>query len=44
VSSCGNAGPALGDVTGTRVGLPQRWQLRVIPAAAALTTSGLAQC
>ena len=35
---------ALADTIGTSVGLPQRWQFRVIPAAAALTTSGLAHC
>src|SRR5205823_2535089 len=44
VSSCGGVGLALADAVGTSVGLPQRWQFRVIPAAAALTTSGLAQC
>src|SRR5438445_9364270 len=44
VSSVGAVGLGVADCTGTSVGLPQRWQFRVIPTAAALTTSGLAQC
>ena len=44
VSSCGAAGLALAGTVGTSVGFPHRWQFRVIPTAAALTTSGLAQC
>ena len=40
----GDVGLTGTDIIGTTVGLPQRWQFSVIPAAAASTMSGLAQC
>jgi len=35
------SGSRLPATVGTSVGFPHRWQFRVIPTAAALTTSGL---